>query len=38
MTHRDDDQVSGGARGFDAHEPSHDERTTIPAPPTEQTV
>jgi putative membrane protein (TIGR04086 family) len=38
MTHRDDDQVSGGARAFDAHERAHDDRTTIPAPPTEETV
>ena len=37
MTHRDDEQVDGGARAVDAHELS-DERTTIPAPPAEQTV
>jgi hypothetical protein len=38
MSHRDDQQVGGVAQAFDAHGPSHDERTTIPAPPAEQTV
>jgi hypothetical protein len=39
MSHRDDVQVGGVAQAFDAHGgPSHDERTTIPDPPAEQTV
>ena len=38
MSHRDDEQVGGDAQAFDAHGPSHDERTTTPAPPAEQTV
>jgi hypothetical protein len=38
MSHRDDDQLRSGARSFDAHEHSPEERTTIPAPPAEETV
>lgn len=38
MTHHDDDAVTRGARPLDTGHVEHEQRTTIPAPPTERVV